>query len=584
MTQEIAPSAALVAARQADASVVDALKTGRSFLLEAGAGAGKTYSLIEALRYLINMEGRNLRQRSQRIACITYTNAATAVINSRIDGNPVVFTDTIHAFCWSLIQGYQPMLRKGLEKIEAWKERLAEAAGGVGARRIVYDLGHRRIADDAISIHHDDVLALMVDLLSLEKFQGVLAAKYPFIFIDEYQDTSSQVMAGLSSHLVGRKGGPLVGLFGDHWQRIYDGTCGRVENKALVKIGKGANFRSATSIVKVLNAMRPELPQGVKDEAFVGLATAYHTNGWIGKRRTGAGGGHWKDDLPSEVAHQYLEHFIAKLKAEGWDFSADKTKVLMLTHNILALEQGYPALRAVFSYSDDYIKKQDDHIAFFTDKVEPACDAYRHRRFGDMFQVLGDTAPRFNSHADKAGWAAAMDGLLQIRETGTIGAVVDYIRNSDYLSLPEAVARRQQEALSWTGAADELPPSAVRRVRQLREVAYREVIALDRFIDGHTPFATKHSVKGDEFENVVVVVGRGWNQYNFGQYLEWAAAPEGISASDLESYERNRNLFYVCCSRPTTRLALLFTQHLSGEALSTLQNWFGAENTTQFMP
>jgi DNA helicase-2/ATP-dependent DNA helicase PcrA len=34
-----------------------------------------------------------------------------------------------------------------------------------------------------------------------------------------------------------------------------------------------------------------------------------------------------------------------------------------------------------------------------------------------------------------------------------------------------------------------------------------------------TPFATKHGVKGEEYENVIVVVGRGWNQYNFSDFL-----------------------------------------------------------------
>jgi DNA helicase-2/ATP-dependent DNA helicase PcrA len=96
--------------------------------------------------------------------------------------------------------------------------------------------------------------------------------------------------------------------------------------------------------------------------------------------------------------------------------------------------------------------------------------------------------------------------------------------------------------------------------------------------------ATKHSVKGDEFENVVVVLGRGWNLYNFNQYLEWAAAPNTVSATDRETYERNRNLFYVCCSRPTTRLALLFTQLLSNDALTTLAGWFGTAEVRGFAP
>ncbi len=93
MSEQVSP--ALLAAREADARVSQCLKESRSFLLEAGAGAGKTYSLVETLRYLLATQSDYLRRHNQRIACITYTNAATAVISSRIDGNPLVFTDTI---------------------------------------------------------------------------------------------------------------------------------------------------------------------------------------------------------------------------------------------------------------------------------------------------------------------------------------------------------------------------------------------------------------------------------------------------------------------------------------------------------
>jgi DNA helicase-2/ATP-dependent DNA helicase PcrA len=93
---------------------------------------------------------------------------------------------------------------------------------------------------------------------------------------------------------------------------------------------------------------------------------------------------------------------------------------------------------------------------------------------------------------------------------------------------------------------------------------------------GFSPFETKHGVKGAQFENVLVVIGRGWNRYNFNEMLELAAATP-IPDKRREAFERNRNLFYVACSRPKTRLALLFTQQLSTDALGTLAAWFGVE-------
>ncbi|WP_254880849.1 3'-5' exonuclease [Escherichia coli] len=113
-------------------------------------------------------------------------------------------------------------------------------------------------------------------------------------------------------------------------------------------------------------------------------------------------------------------------------------------------------------------------------------------------------------------------------------------------------------------------------LEKLHQIAYSEVKVLRHYLDGHSPFETKHGVKGAEFENVLVVVGRGWNQYNFAEMLELAGA-QVISAAKEDTYERNRNLFYVACSRPKKRLSILFTQSLSPDALATLENWFGKE-------
>lgn len=583
MTGAPNPSAALLAARAADDQVAACIAKGESFLLEAGAGAGKTYSLVETLTGLIASHGAKLRQRGQRIACITYTNAATAVINSRIDGNPVVLTDTIHAFCWSLIKDFQSVLRQLVPTLDKWPERLADSQIEVAGQQVEYELGYRRITDMTISLHHDDVLSIAAMLFARPKFQAVLADRFPFVLIDEYQDTNVAIMDSIKENLIGRQGGPLVGLFGDHWQRIYEGTCGHVADPDLTEIGKKANFRSATAIVNVLNSMRPELPQAVDDMNFIGSAAAYHTNGWVGQRRPGTGGGHWKGDLPADEAHRFLSAIVDKLTHEGWDFAADKTKILMLTHNVLANEQGYSNLAKVFPYTDLYIKKQDDYIAFFVDRLEPACDAFTRRRYGEMFELLGSTAPRFESHEAKLKWSTSMTALVALRNTGTVGDVVAHIDAGGYIRLPDQILKREKDSNDFVPPEGEGVPERIELTRKLRNIAYGEVIALGKFIDGHTPFATKHSVKGDQFENVLVVLGRGWNVYNFGQYVDWVATGQ-VPADKQDAFERYRNLFYVACSRPTTRLALLFTQELTSQGIATLKAWFGDESVHAFLP
>lgn len=193
-----------------------------------------------------------------------------------------------------------------------------------------------------------------------------------------------------------------------------------------------------------------------------------------------------------------------------------------------------------------------------------------------MFGSFGTATPNIHKHADKVAWSDAMTTLIALRTSGTIGEVVDFIATQPHMRLPEPVEKAERRLAESGPEPAEGESSRVTQLRKLRAVPYAELIALDRFIDGHTPFATKHGVKGAEFENVLVIVGRGWNKYNFGQMLEWIEP--GPPADKFEFFENNRNLFYVACSRPKVRLALLFTQLVSANAMARLTAWFGANN------
>lgn len=553
------------------AAIYSALDRDQSFLLEAGAGAGKTFSLIKALQYLIEKRGDAMLRKHQRIACITYTNVASNEISSRIDGHPVVVSTTIHAFCWSLIRDFQPQLRDHLSKIGKWSERLAEV-GGVGDRRISYELGYPKINDDEILLHHNDVLDLTVELMKYPKFCSLFVSRYPILFIDEYQDTNKKFVDALKERFLDTEHGPIIGFFGDHWQKIYGDGCGSIEHQKLVVIGKGANFRSAPAVVDVLNRIRPDLKQMVSDPSIQGDVAVYHTNNWTGQRRTES---HWKGDLPPEQAHLYLEAVKLELQRQGWDFTSSDTKILMLTHNILAKEQGYSGIAGAFNGNNErFIKKEDPYIKYFVDTIEPVCEAYQRKSYGEMFDILGRAHPTIRTHADKVQWTKDMDQLLVLRSTGSIGDVIEYIKKTGRFQVPDNIERNEKKLLLKPEDSDSNENEYVAFLKALREVPYEQMVSLTKFINEQTPFSTKHGVKGAEFENVLVVIGRGWNQYNFNQMLEFVQNRKGKQ----DTFERNRNLFYVACSRSKRRLALLFTQELSNDALSTLESWFGKSN------
>ncbi|WP_461085732.1 UvrD-helicase domain-containing protein [Streptomyces deserti] len=70
-------------------AVIEELEAGRSFLLEAGAGAGKTTTLVRALQHLLSHRRTELEASGRRIACITYTNVAKKKIVERISADPL---------------------------------------------------------------------------------------------------------------------------------------------------------------------------------------------------------------------------------------------------------------------------------------------------------------------------------------------------------------------------------------------------------------------------------------------------------------------------------------------------------------
>ena len=564
------PNPAEVASDRALADVYRCLCRKESFLVEAGAGAGKTYTLVKALRFLMDRYEHALLKRHQKIACITFTNVARDEIDARTDRSPLIYSDTIHGFCWSLIRGFQRQLREQLSELKYWPERIDEI-GSLSEHTVEYKLGYRSIDSHRISLHHDDVLPLTVTLMENLKFRRIVASKYPYILIDEYQDTNKEWIKSIKTHFLGQEHSPLLGFFGDHWQKIYGNGCGRIDHPSLTVIGKGANFRSVSTIVDFLNRMRPTLPQFVVDPQARGSVRIFHTNTWRGHRRTGS---HWAGDLPFEASEKAFQFVMDRLREDDWNLSRGTTKILMLTHRLLATEQGYPTLPSVFRYNDSFTKKEHPHIAYFADVLEPVCEAYRSRQFGEMFRILGSTVPAMRSPSEKNKWSKAMDDLLKLRDYGTVGNVVDHLLSVRRPRVPDAIDRRERELRQFPHDTDGEMSRVLKELSKLRAVLYKEIIVLCRYLSGHSPFETKHGVKGAEFENVLVVVGRGWNQYNFNRMLE-LAMKEQIPANQKLFFERNRNLFYVTCSRPKRRLSILFTQQLSVNAMRTISNWFG---------
>lgn len=112
-------------------------KSPKSFFLFAGAGSGKTRTLINALNYIRENNARELALRGHSVGVITYTNAARDEINRRIDYHPLFHVSTIHSFAWDLIKRFHNDIREWLRcnlQNEIRKLQEDEAKGRSGTK------------------------------------------------------------------------------------------------------------------------------------------------------------------------------------------------------------------------------------------------------------------------------------------------------------------------------------------------------------------------------------------------------------------------------------------------------------------
>ncbi|MBL0575419.1 AAA family ATPase [Aeromonas hydrophila] len=112
--------------------------------MKAGAGSGKTTSLIKCLSSVIQIHGDKLSRTRQRVACITYTDIAAGEIWKDVGNNPLVHVSTIHSFMWLLAKPFQNDIRDWVSqhiegKINALEGKMATYSSRVRQRTIDKD-------------------------------------------------------------------------------------------------------------------------------------------------------------------------------------------------------------------------------------------------------------------------------------------------------------------------------------------------------------------------------------------------------------------------------------------------------------
>lgn len=626
-----------MATRKLEKEVLDAIKcvkNGKNFILEGGAGSGKTYSLIS----LINALTEQLP--GIRIVCITYTNNAVAEILSRIE-NKNLWVSTIHEFIWNLIKRYQNEIKdilfelindeeKTFKKPKEFEENFIDK-DFFGRLYVDYDEYYSMTPnkENRVKISHNHILIVAEKIFSkYKKISDILKDVADCIFVDEYQDTSPLVADILLNHLEKSGKKNVIGFFGDSMQSIYDDGVGDLNKYSLTKIVKKQNRRNPRVIIEVANKFRND---GIEQLPSEDINAPNMENGTI------------REGSIKFVYGKELEDFNSvkrKNLFKSWDFSDGKrTKELRLTHKYNAEMAGFKDLYDL--YNDDLIitliskiKGKIDKRDLDKDKTlgELALEARptfkdidllnqinRNETYKSIYSTLKDMSwdeayekcritkeslmsyklngmsGKYEANSYRDIILRRLDILDEIIELYTnnrvndflritkfsicnnddkilLKQVIDYLLNEDKKTIEEVLKFAEENRLL---KKDELFSSYIlnegfylwERLKKLPFKQYRKSIF---YLKEFSPNCTQHSVKGSEYDNVLLVLESNWNKYDFNTLFGKGSKTDSVKL-------RTKKLFYVCITRAKKNL-IIYMPTDDIDIVDRAKEFFGEEN------
>ncbi|MBR9880918.1 MAG: ATP-dependent helicase [Gammaproteobacteria bacterium] len=589
---------------QADLAINECLnpESPNSFFLYAGAGSGKTYSLVRALEKFEELHGERFRRAGKKVGVITFTNAACDEIVERVKGDPLFHISTIHSFCWLQIKHFHDDIRRWLcaeipIEIEELEQR--EAKGRVGTqasiarqRSIISNkerlewLSKRREftynpnGDNfgKASLSHSDVLKICADFLrSKPSFQQLVVNRYPFLLIDESQDTNKRLIEALFFVEEQQKERFGLGLIGDMMQRIYgDGKhdLGVQLPPRWVRPVKEMNRRSLSRIVALANDIRSQ-----NDE---------HRQ----KALEGKDGGHVRlfitsSNNPDKPGFEkYVREQMANVSGDDIWNDYEEVKHLVLEHMMAAVRMGfsemYSALRAHNRFSTALNSGDLPAVNFFSESVLPL---YEHEISGAAHAVM--------THLRRSKSPLLYNANLKyLPENGNpllflksaIKEVVDLIYNNPEASfyevlqcvakynlfdVPQSLAPfSEQMKIDDEDLAPEEDEgekvSSLDAIQNFLHTPFRQIVPYKKYVRSEGAFDTHQGVKGREFDRVLVVMDdeeAGGFLFSYEKLFEVKSPTKGDVEKQLKGEEtgidRTRRLFYVTCTRAEKSLALV---------------------------
>ncbi len=582
----------------------------KSFFMFAGAGSGKTRSLINALSFLDNEMGKSLSARAKQIAVITYTNAACDEILRRLQYKPIFAVSTIHSFLWELIKSYQADIKEWVaqsirEDIADLQDKQNRGRGGKAAEKRAEDIKRKterlarlntvkkfsynpngeNVGYDSLS--HSEVIKMGSEFISAEEtMQEILVGKYPILLIDESQDTKKELVDALFTVCEKHAERFIVGMFGDTMQKIYmDGKENLSEciPRDWVQPAKVMNHRSAKRIVDLANVVRSTIDkqqQRPRSDAETGLVRLFIVSSSLNKE---------------DIERQAAEIMAKETDDKGWrDESGYKS--LILEHHMAGSRFGFLNLYEPLNDSGVFDTSLRDgsiaELSLLSNIVSPLIEAYQK---GDDFEV-SKIVRRYSPLLDKKAFTdttdqtdllrkaeAAVEDMISLWKDGTTPSCLDILKSIQKTKLFKLESRACDILDDSAENSDDKKVAALKRSLK---VSFKDLQRYSAYVTDNTRFATHQGVKGLEFPRVMVIMDDAGSKgflFSYEKLFGAKAKTKTDIENELEgkdtSIMRTTRLFYVACTRAQRSLAVIaYTEDPDAvKKTSIANNWFSTE-------
>ena len=471
-----------------------------------------------------------------------------------------------------------------LYEIRQLKECLVRIEQGKLKNAVEYNAMYNQDRLWAMRISHDTLLEYGKTLvLKYPVLQQIIFDQFPFVFIDEYQDTSEKVveiMATLDERATEIKHEFFVGYYGDRVQNIYDDGVGcrlLERHNNLERISKEFNRRSYKEIIDVANRLRLDgLQQSSIYQDCLGGSVGFCDTNSIEKAIEKCKN-EWKDeegrihclvlrneDVAKRIGISGLYNVFKKSAAySGIRFRQLNTELLSSDREKLGITASF-LYRILKFYTDiRWEGTPVEEILYGDVKEYQGLDINELSKIKQSLQeIKGDTLEDF------------LSGMCESYEKGNsnIQKIIKAVLDLDRVTYNHVIGFFMQTLERESVQDEDVEENKLdenkgfNNVKQLLSISMQE---LEKWY-GHIEckekeeviYHTFHGTKGLEFENVLIVLEDGFGTKKedkvfiknfFEEYSRLKTEQQ------VMKHEKARNLLYVAVTRAKKNLRLIYT-------------------------